>query len=276
MSRSNRRFRFPRLLVGLVVFVAAAQSVAADDPTTMLWYASPAKSWSHEALPIGNGRIGAMIFGKVNHERIALNEDTVWSGKRTNWNREDAYKNLPKIRQLLLAGKNAEAEALVNQTFTCVGGGSRGGASGPWGCFQELGNLNIVWASDVASLPLNEWKYKMLETPGIEESARALADDRSMLAELTKPEADDSGWTDYLIADGKAVKGDRRLNNGEVSLMRAHHLNLTAKQLAELGILRIGPRGRNGRVYVNGKDVGSMAGWQSVGHAKFERDVSEL
>jgi hypothetical protein len=132
----------------LVVFVAAAQSVAADDPTTMLWYASPAKSWAHEALPIGNGRLGAMIFGGVRRERIALNEDTVWSGERTNWNRPDANKNLPKIRELLLAGKNAEAEALVNQTFTCVGGGSRGGARGPWGCFQELGNLNITWASD--------------------------------------------------------------------------------------------------------------------------------
>lgn len=277
MTRSNFRACFPCLLINAVVFCAVAQTAtAADptDPTTTLWYTSPANSWQREALPIGNGRLGAMVFGKVGQERIALNEDTVWSGKRTNWNRENAYKNLPKIRQLLLAGKNAEAEALVNQTFTCIGGGSRGGPNGPWGCFQELGNLNIVWASDVKAMPLNKWKYKMLETPGVTNPRERWRLIRQMLAELTKPQADDGDWTEYVIAEGKAVQGDRRLNNGEVALMRAR-VTLTAKQVSELGVLRIGSRGRNGSVYVNGKDVGSMAGWRSVGHAKFEADVSK-
>jgi alpha-L-fucosidase 2 len=49
-------------------------------------------------LPIGNGRMGAMIFGGVLRERIALNEETVWSGSRVDWNRHGASKNLPKIR----------------------------------------------------------------------------------------------------------------------------------------------------------------------------------
>ena len=136
----------PTILTSLLLTVP----LLAADPTTTLWYESPATSWQTEALPIGNGRLGAMIFGGVGHERIALNEESVWSGSRTNWNRENASQNLPKIRELLLAGKNDEAEKLVNQTFTCTGGGSGGGARGPWGCFQELGNLNIVWASDVA------------------------------------------------------------------------------------------------------------------------------
>lgn len=152
-------------------FVCALGSVSAGaqepSPSTWLWYEQPATSWQHEALPIGNGRLGAMIFGKVGRERIALNEDTVWSGMRTNWNRENAYENLPEIRALLLAGKNVEAEALVNQTFTCTGGGSKGGARGPWGCFQELGSLNVIWHSDIKPLPLNTWKYDMLTTPGI-------------------------------------------------------------------------------------------------------------
>lgn len=120
----------------LPLLMATAVGDAAPDPSQELWYPAPARSWSHEALMIGNGRIGAMVFGGVGHERIALNEDTVWSGSRVDWNREDASKNLPEIRELLLAGKNDEAEALVNQTFTCKGGGSRGGANGPWGCFQ--------------------------------------------------------------------------------------------------------------------------------------------
>ena len=108
-----------------------AMKAATTDPSTTLWYTKPAKSWQYEALPIGNGRLGAMIFGGIGHERIALNEETVWSGTTIDWNRKDASRDLPKIRELLLAGKNAEAEALVNQTFTCVRGGSRGGASQP-------------------------------------------------------------------------------------------------------------------------------------------------
>jgi hypothetical protein len=168
-----------------------------------------------EALPIGNGRLGAMIFGGVGQERIALNEERCGPASRVDWNREDAAKNLPKIRELLLAGKNAEAEALVNQTFTCKGGGSRGGARGPWGCFQELGNLNIVWASDVESIPLNEWKYKMLTTPGIKDIREQRREVARWSPKRSKPEADDSGWTDYLIADGKAVKGGRKFEIGD-------------------------------------------------------------
>jgi len=124
-------------ILALAVFATAMASTRAvaeqDDPTTTLWYTTPARIWSREALPIGNGRIGAMVFGKVGHERIALNEETVWSGMQTNWNRPDANENLPKIRELLLAGRNDEAEAMVNETFTCTGGGSRGGENGPWG-----------------------------------------------------------------------------------------------------------------------------------------------
>ena len=158
-------------ILALAVFATATASTRAvaeqADPTTTLWYTTPARIWSREALPIGNGRIGAMVFGKVGHERIALNEETVWSGMQTNWNRPDANKNLPKIRELLLAGRNDEAEALVNETFTCTGVGSRGRANGPRGCYQELGNLKIVWAYDGSSLPLNGWKYRMVHTPGI-------------------------------------------------------------------------------------------------------------
>lgn len=81
------------------------------DPSTTLWYQQPATSSSQEGLPIGNGR-------------IALNEESVWSGARTNWNRKGASQNLPKIREPLLAGTSDEAEALVNQSFTRTKGGN--------------------------------------------------------------------------------------------------------------------------------------------------------
>ena len=89
---------------------------------------------------MGNGRLGAMMLGGVDTERIVLNESSVWSGSRQNADRPDAYKSLPEIRRLLLAGKNVEAEALVNANFTCQGPGS-GGAQ--YGCYQVLGNLHL-------------------------------------------------------------------------------------------------------------------------------------
>ena len=117
----------------------------AADPTTTLWFDQPATSF-HESLPLGNGRIGAMVFGGVDEERIVLNESSVWSGSRDNEaDRPDAHKALPEIRRLLLEGKNVEAERLVNANFTCQGEGS-GHANGvnlPFGCYQTLGNLRL-------------------------------------------------------------------------------------------------------------------------------------
>ena len=239
----------------------------------MFWYDKPAGTWL-EALPLGNGRLGAMVFGGVGHERIALNEESVWSGSRVNWNRKDASKNLPKIRQLLLEGKNDEAEALVNQTFTCVGGGSRGGARGPWGCYQELGNLNIVWKSDAQSVPLNTWKWILLDTGQDKDIREQRREAQRQTAEAIKPSADDKDWKDYLIADGKFIRGGYETKTGDYVVAR-HHLKLTKEQIAQLGVLRIGGRARNGAVYINGQEVGRFAGWQALPNVKFQSDVSQ-
>ena len=263
------------LTIAVLAIVLPSETVAEADPTTTLWYTEPAHSWQREALPIGNGRIGAMIFGGIGHERIALNEETVWSGMRVDWNRENASRNLPKIRELLLTGRNAEAEKMVNETFTCIGGGSKTGARGPWGCYQELGNLNIVWRSDAAPIPLNEWKYRMITTPGIEDIREHRRDVQRQVTETARVETDDSDWTDYSIADGEAVKGARTFDLNDKAILR-HHVKLTKDPWAELGVLRVGPRARNGRVFVNGQEVGQLAGWQSIGHKKFERDVSQF
>ncbi|MDB6067153.1 MAG: hypothetical protein JWR26_3361, partial [Pedosphaera sp.] len=102
-----------------------------------------------ESTPLGNGRLGAMLFGGVNDERIVLNESSVWSGSRQDADRPDAYKVLPKIQRLLLDGKNSEAEALVNANFTCQGPGSSGGSGdGQYGCYQVLGNLHLSFPGD--------------------------------------------------------------------------------------------------------------------------------
>ena len=91
---------------------------------------------------MGNGRLGAMMFGGTEQERIVLNESSVWSGSRQNADRPDAYKVLPEIQKLLLEGKNVEAEALDNAKFTCQGPGSAGAQ---YGCYQVLGNLHLAF-----------------------------------------------------------------------------------------------------------------------------------
>ena len=75
-----------------------------------LWYTRPAKTWT-EALPVGNGYMGAMVFGGVNTERIQFNEHTVWTGQPHDYAHEGAVKALPEIRRLLQEGRAAEREA---------------------------------------------------------------------------------------------------------------------------------------------------------------------
>lgn len=84
-----------------------------------LWYQSPAKDWN-EALPLGNGNLGAMVFGKPECEYIQFNEDTVWYGGYVDRNNPDAKRCLPKIRSLLADGKISEAEELMKQALSGV------------------------------------------------------------------------------------------------------------------------------------------------------------
>ena len=104
-----------------------------------LWYDRPAGHWE-ETLPLGNGRLGMTPDGGVTRESIVLNDITLWSGGPQDANNYEAHKSLPRIRELLLAGKNDEAQALVDQSFICTGKGSGGVA---YGCYQMLGNLQM-------------------------------------------------------------------------------------------------------------------------------------
>src|ERR1700677_631978 len=139
-----------RVALGVVagVLLVSQPTPAAEalrtSPETTIWFNEPANDYP-EPCPMGKGRLGAMMFGGVDEERIVLNESSVWSGSRQDADREDAYKALPEIRRVLLEGKNPEAEALVNASFTCKGPGSAGGQ---YGCYQVLGNLHLSFLSE--------------------------------------------------------------------------------------------------------------------------------
>ncbi|MCX6895432.1 MAG: glycoside hydrolase family 95 protein [Verrucomicrobia bacterium] len=117
----------------------------ASAPDTTIWLDQPAAKFT-ESTPVGNGRLGAMDFGGVDQQRVVLNEGSLWSGSVQNADRTNAAKALPEIRRLLLAGKNLEAESLVNKNFTCAGlGSARGrGKDAPYGSYQVLGDLRLT------------------------------------------------------------------------------------------------------------------------------------
>lgn len=90
--------------------VFSPMSLAATPASACLWYQAPARNWN-EALPAGNGRLGAMVFGDPVRERLQLNEESLWAGAPVEAWPEDFQKHLDEVRRLVFAGRNAEAHA---------------------------------------------------------------------------------------------------------------------------------------------------------------------
>jgi alpha-L-fucosidase 2 len=122
----------------------AALALATAEAPLRLWYEQPAKHFT-QSLPLGNGRLGAMVFGGTAEDRIILNEISLWSGAPQDANRPEAYTVFPQIQELLRKGENAAAQKLVMENFTCLGPGSGqgSGANVAFGCYQVLGNLKL-------------------------------------------------------------------------------------------------------------------------------------
>jgi alpha-L-fucosidase 2 len=112
-----------KILLAAALVPATLSGVrAAARPTgeaLSLWYRQPATQWV-EALPVGNGRLGAMVFGGTAVERIQFNEDTVWNGEPHEYQHPGAWKSLPTLRDLLFQGKQAEAEKIAGEEFMSI------------------------------------------------------------------------------------------------------------------------------------------------------------
>ena len=115
------------------------------DNTERLWYDKPASIWL-EALPIGNGRLGGMIYGGPQTDEIQLNEDSFWSGGPHNNNSTTSAKYLEQVRNLIFSGKEQDAENLINQQFI----------KGPHGMkYLTLGSLKLTHTGITASKAKN-------------------------------------------------------------------------------------------------------------------------
>ncbi|MGC3961005.1 MAG: glycoside hydrolase family 95 protein [Verrucomicrobiota bacterium] len=106
------KFQIPALVMLLASLIAGTGATNQPVEPLSLWYLQPAKEWN-EALPIGNGRLGAMVFGQVQRERLQLNEDTLWAGGPYNPVNPDALAALPEVRRLIFEGKYNDADKLI-------------------------------------------------------------------------------------------------------------------------------------------------------------------
>ena len=116
-----------------------------------LWYAAPAAQWV-EALPIGNGRLGAMVFGGPVHERIQFNESSVWTGEPHDYARAGAARYLPSIRALLNANRQREAEALAQVHFMSAPVRQR--------AYQAFGDLRLDFTT-IDSASVSEYRREL-------------------------------------------------------------------------------------------------------------------
>jgi alpha-L-fucosidase 2 len=129
------------VLVFLPVLSALAAEPARHEPIKtfgdmVLWYRQPGEKWL-EAMPMGNGILGAMVFGGVQQERIALNECTFWSGRPHDYDNPEAGQFFPKIRDLVFAGKFQDAEKMADQHFFGIPAAQQ--------AYQPLGDLLLAF-----------------------------------------------------------------------------------------------------------------------------------
>ncbi|GAA4496735.1 hypothetical protein GCM10023172_10520 [Hymenobacter ginsengisoli] len=155
-----RHYLFP-----LLICLLAGRCLAQSQPLK-LWYTKPAEKWT-DALPLGNGRLGAMVYGGVGQEHIQFNEATLWTGRPRNCNRPGAAQYLPQIRQLLAEGKQAEAEALAEQHFMGLQDHEEGYEAAQAAWLQRVRAMSVAQATD----PSHSWKPLAIPTPNGWESA---------------------------------------------------------------------------------------------------------
>jgi len=240
----------------MTIFLAlSALSASSPSPasTMSIWFDKPAASFQ-SSLPVGNGRLGGMLFGDPNSDKIVLNEISMWSGHMADQNRADAWKNRARIVELLKAGKNPEAEALMNATFTCDGPGGQEG--GPYGCYQVLGQLHVDFGDAFPAgapyrreLDLNDAVARLSVGASHTRELIASAPDQVLVYRIKSTGAEGKKFKVSLTRQERAQVG----SDGDHGLMM-------------FGSLTAGGGGKDGLAYVARLRVALPAG----GNVKFE------
>jgi len=193
---------------------AGSAGRTAQDGRLRLWYRQAAANWN-EALPIGNGRLAAMVFGGIEHERLQLNEDTVWAGEKRDRLNPAGPEAVAEIRRLLFEGKAVEAEALADKAMIAV--------PRRMPPYQTLGDLHIDFTHAgepqdyLRVLDLNEAVSRVRYTVGrsfYTREAFASAPDEAIVLRLTATDGAKLNFRATLSRERNATSradGDNRI-----------------------------------------------------------------
>ena len=198
-----------------------------------LWYKQPANEWE-EALPLGNGHMGAMVYGKVSNELIQLNEENMWYGSHVDRNNPDALENLPKIRELIFNGRISEAEKLMSYALS--------GCPESMPPYQTFGNLYLNFSHPNTTENVTDYVRQLdIETAMYEE--RHIIDDTSYYREafINAPEN---------VMAMKFTKEGTGLISMDATLRREKFFTATRGLEAKNGIYIYGQLGDGGRHYL--------------------------
>lgn len=223
----------------------------------ILWYEKKASEWN-EALPIGNGRLGGMIFGNPCNERIQVNEDSVWYGGPMHRNNEHTKEMLPKIRELILAGKISDAERLCKMAM--------GGTPQGMRIYQTLGDLELNFNLDERKIS----SYK--RWLDIDEAVCGVSftiDDTLYTREYFMSEPDDAMIIRCLAEGSKKMSLDL--------IQTRHHMYDFAKKYDNSSIILGGNLGRDGIDYAMMCRAYSPDGKvEVIGESIYVTDASEI
>ncbi|MCD4729210.1 MAG: glycoside hydrolase family 95 protein, partial [Bacteroidales bacterium] len=150
-----------KIFLSIIAFVLLLISCKSPDTNKFnlkLRYNQPATIWD-ESLPVGNGRMGAMVFGGVYNERIQVNEESLWAGEHFNTNNPNALRDLPHIRDLIFEGKIQEAYELGNKSLL--------GTPPRFRSYQTLGDIYLSFDSTAS---FTNYKRELHLNPGISRS----------------------------------------------------------------------------------------------------------
>lgn len=226
-----------------------------------LWYSQPARDWV-EALPVGNSRMGCMVFGGVTEERIQLNEKSLWSGGPQDADNPEAREALAEARRLLFDGRYAEADRLAREKLICRGTGSLDGAVNRFGCNQTLGDLCLTfdeherWDDYERDLDISRAiasvRYRVGDTRHIREVfasapagvvvARITADRPGSVSFTARLSREERGYVEVqgpveLVMRGTMTAGDGE--NGMRYVARLRAVACGGRVSAEAGALRV-------------------------------------
>lgn len=219
------------LLVSCAIGLCTEQAKGSSE--LVLRYDRAAEEWT-EALPVGNGRLGAMVFGGIMSERIQLNEETIWAGPPVPEDRKGAYVHVEKARELFFEGKYSEGQEIMQDNVM-------GERISPRS-YQTLGDLRIKMSGAVDEVSLGEWRRGDVENPNNE---------KYILADF-----DDSQWRRLIIENNRFAEGDGSVGANKQAVFRAT-FELSREQLENgIGLLKLGAIDDYSTVYVNGKKAG--------------------